>query len=321
MSLKRKLATFSLIGATVLSPASQLFAKTQSAPKETNITHNIKADFENLYSQLILQKKQTPEENKNLRYLFQEFYHMHKGPERIQTLIQSKCHVGYVDKFGYNDSPEPSGGYLTQSKGLKGTSYELILNPKKSIAKQLSTLVHETIHLEQYLHEEKIIQNQKLSPLAFSAKTLASEMDADVSSIETIYKQKEKYPETWKAFNEDLPNAKIAYEEAKEKGLDDDTAYTLACKASLKDYDILQKKLFGYGIQQALLHGYEAYQNKETNQVLDANQMMQIISRGRYKSLFEEDIKEYKPTIEQLNKLNNKNNLNLIMQKLHMNSK
>lgn len=299
MDLKRKLSTLALIGSTLLSPMGHADEKADSAPPAPSQEQVISHDFDTLYGQLNLQRQQTPEEAKNLRYLFQAFYQMHQGPERMQALIQTKCHIGYVDKNGQNDVPAPSGGYLSKSTGLYGTSYEMVLNPKKPIETQLSTLVHESVHLQQHLYKEanRFEGDQTLTPLAYAAQTLASEMDADISSIETIYKQKEKYAATWAAFDKDLPHAKQAYAQAKADGLNDDMAYTKACQASVKDYDAAQKRLFGYGIQQALIDGYKMYYARPGDKgTVSANNMMAILSQGRYKGDFEKDIKAYQPT-------------------------
>lgn len=306
MTLKKQLSALALIGSTLLSPMGFAADSPQPTQSSEKIEHVTSQDFDTLYNQLTLQRRQTPEESKNLRYLFQEFYQMHQGPERMRALIQTGCHIGYVDKSGQNDVPEPSGGYLSQSKGLHGTSYELVLNPKKPIETQLSTLVHESVHLQQHLHMEAIQYpgDHTLTPLAYAAKTLAGEMDADVSSIETIYKQKDKYAATWVAFDKDLPHAKQAYEQAKAIGLSDDAAYTKACQASVKDYDATQKRLFGYGLQQALSDGYKMYyESSEPAGKTSANKMMEMMSKGRYQGSFEADLEPYKPTGQHLKTL------------------
>ena len=303
MNLKKHLSTLALIGSTLVSPMGFAADSAQSPKPSGTIEQAVPRDFDTLYDQLTLQRRQTPEESKNLRYLFQEFYQMHQGPERMQALIQTGCHIGYVDKSGRNDVPEPSGGYLSQSKGVYGTSYELVLNPKKPIETQLSTLVHESVHLQQHLHKEAIRYkgDHTLAPLAYAAQTLASEMDADVSSIETIYKQKDKYAATWAAFDKDLPHAKQAYAQAKADGLSDDMAYTKACQASVRDYDAAQKRLFGYGVQQALSDGYKMYcESTEPAGKISANDMMTMMSKGRYKGHFETDLGAFKPTKQQL---------------------
>lgn len=133
MNLKKHLSTLALIGSTLVSPMGFAVDSAQPPKPSETIEQAMPRDFDTLYNQLTLQHRQTPEESKNLRYLFQEFYQMHQGPERMQALIQTGCHIGYVDKSGRNDVPEPSGGYLSQSKGVYGTSYELVLNPKNRL--------------------------------------------------------------------------------------------------------------------------------------------------------------------------------------------
>ena len=72
MTLKKQLSALALIGSTLLSPMGFAADSPQPTLSSEKIEHVTSQDFDTLYNQLTLQRRKTPEESKNLRYLFQE---------------------------------------------------------------------------------------------------------------------------------------------------------------------------------------------------------------------------------------------------------